>query len=60
MSGYDIGVSTSSSSGAQGGTIKGGDFIVGGSGGASKLPSWVLIAGGLLLVLGIFAWMLRR
>ena len=56
--GYDIGASSSTSSGVQGGTINTGDFIVGGSGGASKTPTWIFIVGGLVLVLGIFAFML--
>ncbi len=54
--GYDIGASASTSSGAQGGTINAGDFIVGGSGGASKMPSWLLIAGGAALLLGLLFW----
>lgn len=61
--GYDIGASASTSSGAQGGTgsITAGDFIVGGSGGASKLPAWLFIAGGgaLLLVL-LFAFVFKH
>ena len=58
MAGYDIGVSIATSSGAQGVTI--GDFIVGGSGGVSKSPTWLWIAAGVLLVVGLFAFMLRK
>jgi hypothetical protein len=47
--GYDIGASFSSSSGVQGGNITGGDFIVGGSGGANQVPGWIWIA---LVVVG--------
>lgn len=60
--GYDIGASSSTSSGAQGGTSNTGDFIVGGSGGASKsmFPTWALIGIGVLAVFGLFAWMLKK
>jgi len=58
MSGYDIGVSIATSSGAQGGTI--GDFIVGGSGGANKAPTWIWIAAGVIGALALFAFLLRK
>ena len=58
MGGYDIGVSIATSSGAQGGKI--GDFIVGGSGGANKTPTWLFIAAGALAVLALLAFMLRK
>lgn len=60
MSGYDIGVSVSTSSGAQGGTASTGDFTVGGSGGANKTPTWLWIAAGAIAVLALFAWMLKK
>lgn len=52
----------SDSSGAQGGTITTGDFIVGGSGGASKaaVPMWAIIGLGFVAVLVFFAWVLKR
>lgn len=52
----------SDSSGAQGGTIKTGDFIVGGSGGASKqqIPTVLILVGAALAVLALFAWMLKK
>ena len=58
--GYDIGVSTSTSSGAQGGTINNGDFIIGGSGGANKWPLWVGIGAALVAVLVFFAFLLKK
>lgn len=58
MAGYDIGLSIATSSGAQGGTI--GDFIVGGSGGANKVPSWIWIAAIGVGVLVFFAWLLKK
>jgi hypothetical protein len=60
MSGYDIGVSVATSSGVQGGDITGGDFIVGGSGGAAKAPTWLLIAAGVVVVLALFAFLLKK
>jgi hypothetical protein len=60
MSGYDIGVSVSTSSGAQGGTAGTGDFILGGSGGANKAPAWLWMAAGVIAVLALFAWMLKK
>lgn len=52
----------SDSSGAQGGTITNGDFIVGGSGGASKqqIPTVLIIVVAAVAVLGLLAWMLKR
>ena len=60
--GYDIGASFSSSSGAQGGTIRTGDFIVGGSGGVSKTPTWIWIAAAAagLGALALFVFLLRK
>jgi hypothetical protein len=60
--GYDIGASSSTSSGAQGGTVNAGDFIIGGSGGANKssIPMWLIIGAGALVVMGLFAWMLKK
>lgn len=58
--GYDIGASSSTSSGAQGGNVTAGDFIVGGNGGVSKVPSWLWIVGGVIAVVAIFAFMLRK
>ena len=52
--GYDIGASFASSSGAQGGTAKTGDFIVGGSGGANKTPAWLLAVMALAVVILLF------
>ena len=60
MSGYDIGASFASSSGVQGGNIVSGDFIVGGSGGVSKSPSWLWIAAVALAAVALFAWMLKK
>ena len=60
MSGYDIGASFSSSSGVQGGDIDAGDFIVGGSGGANKAPTWLLLAAGVVIVLALFAFLLKK
>jgi len=60
MSGYDIGVSYAASSGVQGGDIKGGDFIVGGTGGANKTPTWLWIAAGVVAVLALFAYLLKK
>jgi hypothetical protein len=58
MSGYDIGASFSSSSGAQGGTAQSGDFIIGGSGGVNKVPWYVwaglAIFGGIVLLKVLF------
>jgi len=54
----DVGVSLATSSGAQGGQI--GDFIVGGSGGANKAPTWIWIAAGVIAVLALFAFLLRK
>lgn len=60
--GYDIGASFSSSSGAQGGNISAGDFIVGGSGGASKqqIPTSIIIGAIVLVVLGLFVWVIKK
>ena len=58
--GYDIGASVATSSGVQGGNINNGDFIVGGSGGASKAPSWLLIGAGVVVVLALFAVVLKK
>ena len=55
---YDPSVSIAVSSGAQGGQI--GDFIVGGSGGVSKTPTWIWIAAGVLGVLALFVFLLRK
>jgi hypothetical protein len=45
MSGYDIGLSVATSSGAQGGTARTGDINIGGSGsGVNKVP-WYVWAG---------------
>jgi hypothetical protein len=60
MSGYDIGASFASSSGVQGGDIHAGDFIVGGSGGANKAPTWLWIAAGVVVVLALFAFLLKK
>ena len=60
MSGYDIGASFASSSGVQGGNIAAGDFIVGGSGGANKAPTWLLIAAVAVTVLALFAFLLKK
>jgi len=58
--GYDIGASFASSSGVQGGNITSGDFIVGGSGGANKAPTWLWIAAAAIAVLALFAFMLKK
>jgi hypothetical protein len=58
MAGYDIGVSIATSSGAQGGQI--GDFIVGGSGGVSKTPTWIWLAAAAIAVIALFAFLLRK
>jgi hypothetical protein len=54
----------SDSSGAQteGSTITTGDFIVGGSGGASKtaVPAWAIVAIGVVAVLIFFGWLAKR
>ena len=60
MSGYDIGASFASSSGVQGGNINAGDFILGGSGGANKAPTWLWIAAAAVVVLAMFAFLLRK
>ena len=60
MSGYDIGVSFASSSGVQGGDIDAGDFIVGGSGGANKAPTWLVLVAAGVLVLALFAFLLKK
>lgn len=60
MSGYDIGASFSSSSGVQGGNVTSGDFIVGGSGGAGKAPTWLLVAAGVFAVIALLAFLLKR
>ncbi len=58
--GYDIGASFASSSGAQTGDITAGDIVVGGSGGASKTPSWIwLVAGGIAVFL-FLAWLVKK
>jgi hypothetical protein len=53
MSGYDIGLSVATASGAQGGTAKTGDINIGGSGGVTQIPVvvWIALAivGALLL-----------
>jgi len=49
---YDPSVSIAVSSGAQGGKI--GDFIV------NKTPSWIWIAAGVLGVLALFVFLLRK
>lgn len=44
MSGYDIGVSLADSTAQQSARdIRFGDFIVGGSGGANKIPWWAVV-----------------
>lgn len=55
-------LSASVSSGAQGGTISAGDFILGGSGGVSKsaVPTWAVIALGVVAVLVFFGWLIKR
>jgi len=58
--GYDIGASFASSSGVQGGNITSGDFIVGGSGGASKTPTWLLVAAVVITALALFALLLKK
>jgi hypothetical protein len=62
--GTDINASLafSDSSGAQGGTISSGDFIIGGSGGVTKatVPTWAIIGLGLVAVLVFFGWLLKR
>ena len=54
----------SDSSGAQseGAKITTGDFIVGGSGGASKtaVPAWAIVAVGIVAVLIFFGWLAKR
>ena len=52
----------SDSSGAQGGTITNGDFIVGGSGGASKqqIPTVLIIVAAALAGIAFLAWMLKK
>lgn len=56
--GYDIGASLATSSGAQGGTAGTGDFILGGSGGVSKMPVWLvwaaLVVGAIVLFKVLF------
>ena len=58
--GYDIGASFASSSGVQGGNINAGDFLVGGSGGANKAPTWLWIAAAVIVVLALFAFLLKK
>lgn len=55
-------VSASTSSGAQGGNISTGDFIVGGSGGASKtsLPTLLIIGGLVVAALALIGWFAFR
>jgi hypothetical protein len=56
----DIGLSAASSSAAQsGGDFFAGDFIVGGSGGANKTPTWIFLALGAVGVLLAFWFLLR-
>jgi len=54
----------SDSSGAQseGAKITGGDFIIGGSGGASKtaVPAWAIVAVGVVAVLIFLGWLIKR
>jgi len=57
--GYDIGASFASSSGAQGGTARIGDLIIGGSGGANAKLPWYVWAG-LAVVLGVFLFTILR
>lgn len=58
----DISLSLSASSGAQSGDIAGGDFIVGGSGGASKsqIPTIAWIIAGAVAVIALFAFLMRK
>jgi hypothetical protein len=55
-----IGLSVAGSSAAEsGGEVSFGDFIIGGSGGVNKTPTWVFLALGALGVLLVF-WFLFR
>ena len=62
--GYDIGASVATSSGAQGGTARTGDFNIGGSGGVNQVPwfVWVGLAviGAVVLLKFLFAGKPRR
>lgn len=55
----DVGISGSASSGiSDSGTI--GPFIIGGSGGVNQTPVWLFIASGVLVVIALFAFLLKR
>lgn len=60
--GYDIGVSASESQGIQTGAVSNGDFVVGGSGGASTggIPTSVIVGIIALAVLGVFVWFIGK
>jgi hypothetical protein len=55
-------IAVSASSGAQGGNISNGDFIIGGSGGASKqqIPTVLIVVVGAVALLGLLFWMLKK
>lgn len=54
--------SDSSGSQTEGGKITGGDFILGGSGGASKtaVPAWAIVAVAVVAVLLFLGWIIKR
>jgi hypothetical protein len=57
----DVGLSSSASSAAQsGGDWGSGDFIIGGSGGVTKTPTWIFLALGGVGLLLVFWFAFRK